>query len=333
MRSTLFIGMRKIFTLFVFVLFLPVIACTSETMFEEQAQHPTATATIPSQPAADEVVEGDETTDSDEVDHDHDHGIEIEATYLGDYLINDEVYGTQTTVTVNNGTRTIQTNALPNHDTGKFPNSGNPNTITEQSVTYTYTTNPVNTGSGKEIHVAGVAVNGIKLEPGTAETVACNSGERYRVEGLQDSFDLGMDFNNAHVQPTGAYHYHGISELLIDASRTSEGDLVHIGFAADGYLLYASSSAVYAPSYELNTEVRSGTGCTLSLGRNGGRDVTVEGTVPDGTYTSDWVYNGSGNLDECNGTTIHGEYAYVITESFPYIPRCLMGEFTENRKP
>ncbi len=278
-----------------------------------------------------EVEEDDQTDDLHETDDEHQ--IALEATYLGSYLINDEAYGTQTTVTVSNGTRTILTNALPNHDTGDFPNSGNPNTITAQSVTYTYTTRPVYTGSSKEIRIAGVAVNGIKLEPGTAETVNCNSGETYRVEGLQNSFNLGMDFNNAHVQPNGEYHYHGLSDLLVNESKISGGDLVHIGFAADGHLILSSTTGAYLSGYELGTEARSGTNCTLSLGRNGGKSVTVEGTIPDGTYTSDWIYKGSGNLDECNGAIINGEYSYVITVGFPYIPRCLMGEFTERKRP
>jgi hypothetical protein len=80
--------------------------------------------------------------------------------------------------------------------------------------------------------VPGVAVNGVKFEPETAETVACASGESYRVEALQDTDDLGFDFNNAHVQPTGEYHYHGVSQLLAEAADSGD-DLVHVGFAAD----------------------------------------------------------------------------------------------------
>ena len=36
-----------------------------------------------------------------------------------------------------------------------------------------------------------------------------------------------------------------------------------------------------------------------------------------------------GNLDECNGTTVDGEYIYLITDTYPFVPRCLMGEFEE----
>jgi hypothetical protein len=52
------------------------------------------------------------------------------------------------------------------------------------------------------------------------------------------------------------------------------------------------------------------------------------GSVKDGALTDDWEYDASyGDLDECNGTTIDGIYAYLITKEFPYASRCLMGEF------
>ena len=56
--------------------------------------------------------------------------------------------------------------------------------------------------------------------------------------------------------------------------------------------------------------------------------------MPDGTYTSDWVWSAdNGDLDECNGITVNGEYIYLITDDYPFISRCLMGEYTERRVP
>ena len=253
-------------------------------------------------------------------------------SYLGNYSISEVGFGTQTTVTVSDKTRTIVTNALPNHETGLFPNSGNPNTISAQSNRYEYPTNPAYKGAAVEVHVPGVAVNGVKFEPGTAETVTCVTGETYRVEGLQDSFNLGMDFNNAHVQPTGEYHYHGLSHLLAEVLDHSGGELVHVGFAADGYLIYISTTDVYKPSYQLTASLRTGSDCQVSLGGVRGPNKVVGGTAPDGTYTSDWEYlPGSGDLDECNGTFIEDRYLYLVTNEFPYISRCLKGEFNESR--
>ena len=248
--------------------------------------------------------------------------------YTGSYTLDDAEFGTQVTVTVDGSTRTIVANALPDHETGEFPTEGNPNTISAQDVSYEYTTQPVFTGDATESRTTGVAVNGVKFEPGTAETVSCDSGETFRVEALQDIYNLGLDFNNAHVQPTGEYHYHGASAMLAEAYATDD-DLVHIGFAADGYLMYYSKSGAYESGYELSTDARSGTDCSGSTALRDD-DVEVEGTAPDGTYTSDWVWSDGGDLDACNGTEIDGTYAYIVTDDYPYISRCLNGEVSGN---
>lgn len=84
-----------------------------------------------------------------------------------------------------------------------------------------------NRGSGQRRQVAA----------GTAETVTCTTGGTFRVEAIQDIYDLGLDFNNAHVQPTGEYHYHRASELLnvrlrripgYEASPSLAGDVLPI---------------------------------------------------------------------------------------------------------
>jgi len=251
---------------------------------------------------------------------------------FGSYTLDDEEFGTSVTVTVDGATRTIVSNALPDHETGEFPNEGNPNTISAQNASYEYTTEPTFVGAETPVMNTGVGVNGVKFEPGTAETVTCDSGETYRVEALQDVYDLGLDFNNAHVQPTGEYHYHGISELLVEAYATDD-DLVHVGFAADGYMMYFSKSGAYASGHELSTGPRTGTDCVGS-GAIGSATTEVEGTIPDGVYVSDWVWRDeAGDLDACNGVEIDGTYAYIITDEYPYISRCLNGEATAADRP
>lgn len=243
---------------------------------------------------------------------------------LGDYVLVDDDFGTMVTVTVSDGVRTIVSNALPDHETGDFPNSGNPNTISAQDLTWEFPAEGTYVGNAVEARTTGVAVNGVKFEPGTAETLTCESGETYRIEGLQEVYDLGFDFNNAHVQPTGEYHYHGVSDLLVDA-YAADDDLVLIGFAADGFLMYHSKSDAYRSSYALSSQARTGTSCVAS-----GPDSTtidVAGATPDGTYTADWIFTeGSGDLDICNGTTVDGEYLYIVTDEYPFVSRCLNGE-------
>lgn len=93
--------------------------------------------------------------------------------------------------------------------------------------------------------------------------------------------------------------------------------------------MYYSKSAAYQPSFQLSTSQRAGSDCVGSSAI-GGSAVEVEGTTPDGTYTSDWVFDESvGDLDSCNGTTINGEYAYLITDTFPFAQRCLNGEVAD----
>ncbi|WP_298551073.1 YHYH protein [uncultured Algibacter sp.] len=263
--------------------------------------------------------------------HSHSKKKEVKLSgYFGDYSLNDENFGTKTTVIVNDKTRKMVTNALPNHKTGEYPRKGNPNTISAQKRTYSFPVNPKFTGNPKWVREPGVALNGVKFEPGTAEVVACDTGENYRVEAFQELINLGLDFNNAHVQPTGAYHYHGAPTSVIE-KFDSGNDLVHIGFAHDGFPMYFSKIGAYKPSYELIGGSRKGEACTYETRRNV-RDISVDGHH-DGTYTSDYEYvDGLGDLDECNGIAIDGKYMYLVTNEFPYVSRCLMGEVIQEER-
>lgn len=155
------------------------------------------------------------------------------------------------------------------------------------------------------------------MEPGTAEKWGCaipcqpgpQSEDDWNIEAKQTTLNLGLDQNNAHVQPTGLYHYHGVPEGLLKGE-----DIEHIGWAADGFPMYHSHDVT--TSYRL----KSGTRPNGPLG------------TYDGTYTQDYEYvKDSGDLDECNGMNIvskefpEGSYAYFLTDEFPFIPRCLFG--------
>ncbi|MGC1473925.1 MAG: YHYH protein [Psychroserpens sp.] len=264
----------------------------------------------------------------------HAHTVEnpkdIQSGYFGSYALENESYKTKTVVSIKGYTRTMVTNALPNHETGSFPNEGNPNTISTQNRIYSFPVTPKYIGKAQWVREPGVALNGIKFEPGTAEVVVCETGENYRVEALQELIDLGLDFNHAHVQPTGAYHYHGTPTSVIKEFDTGK-DLVHIGFAHDGFPMYYSKSGRYKPSFKAVEGVREGEDCTYE-NLHQSIDISVGGHH-DGTFTSDFEYvEGSGDLDECNGITIDGKYMYLVTIEFPYISRCLMGEVVSEEK-
>ncbi|MBT9554909.1 MAG: YHYH protein, partial [Myxococcales bacterium] len=120
--------------------------------------------------------------------------------------------------------RIITANGVPTHDVGPFPNSGNPNSISAQSYTFEVPVTPSGAGSSN-VKYFGILKSGVVLDPGTAETWNDDGSWRYEAlrygtatgyfesnGGTDTTFHpdgLGLDCNLAHVQPTGAYHYHG----------------------------------------------------------------------------------------------------------------------------
>lgn len=250
--------------------------------------------------------------------------------FFDSYSIDDQEHGTKTTVTVSDSTRSIKTNALPNHETWVFPNEENPNTISAQDNSYELPTEWEFKDTQGRSREPWIAVNGIKFEPETNERVECESWETYRIEAKQETFKvIGLDEQHAHVQPTGTYHYHGVSQELVDFADTAWNDLVHVGFAKDWFHMYYSKSGVYAPSYKLSNETREWTSCAYRW-----TDIDIAWTTPDGTYVSDWVFDEEmWDLDECNWIEVDGEYAYIVTDDYPYIGRCLNGDADEQRWP
>lgn len=250
--------------------------------------------------------------------------------FFENYEILDKTFGTKTYVTISDDKRIMKTNGMPNHKTGKFPNEGNPNSISEQDRSYSFPLKPIHKGKSKWAREPGVALNGIKFEPETAEAFVCETGERYRIEAFQSLVNLGLDSNHAHVQPSGAYHYHGIPTGLISLLDKGE-DLILVGFAHDGFPIYFSKSGKYKPSYQIENETRTGDLCSYITPKKTIKK-ELKNTSPDGTFVSDWKYvSGLGELDECNGITIKGQYMYFVTASYPYVGRCLMGEFKDSR--
>ena len=120
------------------------------------------------------------------------------------------------TITLTDTKRIIESNVMPDHKIGKFPNAGNPNSPTEQQFKVTLPLNPeVNETATKAGGSVGILVNGVLIEAGTGEFLfPKDGGKPWNYNALGGAVKLGIDENHAHVQPNGKYHYHGIPTAL-----------------------------------------------------------------------------------------------------------------------
>ena len=295
-----------------------------------------------------------------------------EVNCIGDYStdnvltnINSEIFNNDESVnaisryswTSNGSQRILSGNGIPNHEVGTFPNNNNPNTIREINVNKRFTLCPeIISESGLEIVgpalAIAYAINSVKFDPGTAGR--CNDlGEcslaqgqgNWNIEALgHDTFNFGDDMNHAHVQPNGAYHYHGMPELLVDFLGDNQG-MTLVGWASDGFPVYArygysntndSNSTIKSliPSYRLKLQPDSNRPMVLtSLAGGPGQGNTSPNTpIAMGAFTQDYEYvEGLGDLDQCNGRFgvtpefPSGIYYYVVTDDFHFFTRCLKG--------
>lgn len=229
------------------------------------------------------------------------------------------------TIKVEGDYRVIESRALPSHETGDFPNRGNPHTISAQSFRFTVPLTPhrLKKPIRYDGYEFGVAINGVPLDPGTGEFWRGQPNWREEAILADGEKKLGVDQSNAHVQPSGKYHYHGvpwglINELRKDNPKAGVDSPLLIGWAADGYPIYFLEG------------VRSSW-----LLKKGERPSSPEGPGGeyDGQYTTDYGFNlESGYLDWLNGhygktaEYPEGIYQYYVTEDFPYVPRYFLGE-------
>lgn len=252
-------------------------------------------------------------------------------------------------MTVSGGNRVIVANNIPNHKVGLFGSGSgslNPNAISAQNSTYTITASPTlassltsllktsGTGAGPQ-YSFGVLLNGVELDPVAAEPfphkgmMAANVNWEWNWEATNIS--IGLDCNNAHVQPTGKYHYHGAPTLYLEGLNVQTNAMTLIGYAADGFPIY------YKYAYTTATDSKSGvvemkSSYRLKSGSRPGDGSTAPCGEYTGIYSNDYEYvAGLGTLDEANGRTgvtpeyPNGTYYYVITSAFPQIPRYFKG--------
>jgi hypothetical protein len=244
-------------------------------------------------------------------------------------------------------TRTLSANSVPDHDVGPFNIEADLDfKISAQSTTFTASLTPsVSSSTGSQVQPSGYALNGLKFDPGTGGncsstatstdtttggcTLLGNAGT-WRMEALgQSSFNFGTDASNGHVQPTGEYHYHGMPEAFITALGKGTSTMTLVGWASDGFPMYARYGYVTAGDASSGVKVLTSSWRKKSTPDSGRPSTTI---FPMGTFLQDYEYAaGSGDLDECNGRTgvtpefPKGIYHYVVTDTWPYVHRCVKG--------
>lgn len=241
-------------------------------------------------------------------------------------------------VVITAGTESCElvSNNIPNHDfndsSARFAND-----VAEVQQSFSIPRNPQLAGQptalGQRLY-NGVMLNGVPIDllsagcyrPDSAMAdadgnvpIGCMENDPWLLDPLSTESGFGADAHNAHTQPNGSYHYHGSPNALFDDNPGPQGSPV-IGFAADGFPIYGT--------YFLDPvsgEVREAiSGYTLRPGNRPDGDGNPGGTY-SGVYVDDWEFTDAGDLDECNGMTVDGQYGYYVTDSYPWIMACLSG--------
>ncbi|MDF2367244.1 YHYH protein [Sneathiella sp.] len=228
------------------------------------------------------------------------------------------------TFSVEGNYRIIKGDGYPGYTPGDFPNAHNPNAIRKKNYHLRVALDPkLGPARPTERTPFGIALNGVLFDPKTAAYWDNDPSTGWNYEAIGGACQLGLDTSNAHVQPNGAYHYHGLPTGLLDKYAYQSTPAL-IGFGADGF-------PIYGPYGYANADDPSSGMIKLKSGYRlkSGTRPSAPGGPYDGVFTEDWTHDAAlGDLDECNGRSgvtkeyPNGTYYYVITDSFPYVPRC-----------
>lgn len=237
-------------------------------------------------------------------------------------------WSNQVSLKISGNYRYIQANGIPAHKTGQFPNRNNPNSVRPQNDYFRLTLKPQIAPQPTAVGLGpfGIAINGVKLEPNAAEFWQRNFNSGWQYEPKGGRINLGLDEHNAHVQPSGAYHYHALPTGLFQRLYRKDS-MILVGYGADGFPVYAR--------FGLRDAKNAKSGVTImrsSYRLKQGTRPSGPGGRYDGTFVQDYEYvKGHGDLDECNGrwgvTPEYpgGIYHYFITDQWPYLPRHFRG--------
>jgi len=189
------------------------------------------------------------------------------------------------TISVQGDQRVFTGNDLPDHPTGNFPVSSsddayaydrNPNSIKQQSISLSLPANPV---AAAQPNCVGGEV-GIMLSGVVIFSAFDAEGRDAPAHEVQDNCD-------GHPQNTGFYHYHSLSDCIVD---NATGHSALMGYAFDGYGIYGY------------------------YGENGEELTNADlDTCHGHTHMIEW-----------NGKMVE-MYHYHATHEFPYVVGCFHG--------
>lgn len=238
----------------------------------------------------------------------------------------------EVSITISGDFRLIVANGVPDHLVGRFPNRDNPNRIAAQRHRFSVPLKPVASARPRPVRnqIFGVALNGVVFDPATAEAWQNDMSSGWHYDALGGAFSLGLDTNHGHVQPSGAYHYHGIPTDLLKRLSGDRARVTLLGWAADGFPIYGKWD-LRDPADKTSPVVAMRSSYRLKKGARPAANGQPGGTY-DGVFVEDFEYvAGSGDLDECSGRQgptpefPEGAYHYVLTEDCPFIPRLYRG--------
>lgn len=185
-----------------------------------------------------------------------------------------------------------------------------------------------------DIYTFGVGTNGVKYDPSSGEYFEdTGTGENNIDWHVEARYIFSGNFGNngGHLNPFGEYHYHDVPAdyFATDLGITIAEHSPIVGWAADGFPMYYKF--VYTDPNDTSSAITElSSGYTLKSGTRPGDGVSA----PDGSYTGlyyeDYEYT-TATLDSCNGRWgktpdfPDGTYYYVLTDTYPYIPRCFKG--------
>ena len=244
--------------------------------------------------------------------------------------------------------RNFYSNNLPPHPYGPWPSGNVP---VAQDMEVSVCAYPIKGDSAQSIYGfgqtaqngcndkyrIGISYNSAYFAAWAARYFVDTAGQNNLAWNIEAT-TLSLDDYGAHVAGD-EFHYHLPPAKYYEDSLGIDGSSHSpiLGYAADGFPMYFKYG--YSDPMNPNSPVVALQSCyQLKQGNRPGDGFTAPDGPYDGTYNEDYEHISSAgcDLDDCNGRFgvtpdfPNGTYYYVMTEEFPYMPRCFYGTVVDN---